>query len=367
MAYSKLMSIRPLFIVVLMLSACDKTPDETATVQIEKARPAKIVSVASTGVNLLRTYPGTLEASKRAELAFRVGGQLIELPAQAGLRVKQGDLLARLDEAEYRNTLGERQARYDLAKIQYDQLKKLLKKNLSSQLQFDQAAAELKSAKSALDQAHDNLRYTQLLAPFDGIVARVDVENHQAIQAKVPVIQLQDDERLDIHFSVPESIVSQLKRIDDPAVIEGICAITHFSTRPGKTYRACHKEHESVQDTLTRNYSVVFSLEKITDFAALPGMTASIELDFSAFRSGDVDSWLLVPVEAVFEQDGKKWVWRVDADMRAQRIPVEVGRFEGGMLEITNGLAVEHKIIAAGVSYIREGMLVKPMVKERGL
>ena len=96
-------------------------------------------------------------------------------------------------------------------------------------------------------------------------------------------------------------------------------------------------------------------------------MTASIELDLSAFLPDDSANGLLVPVEAVFGEQGTKWVWRVDAEMRAARTPVEVGRFEGKMLEITDGLSAENRIIAAGVSFIREGMLVKPLVKERGL
>ena len=350
-----------------LLSACGEAETEAVDAPKDSARPAKIVSVASVGVSLLRTYPGTLEASKQAELAFRVGGQLSELPAQAGLRVKKGDLLARLDNAEYRNTVEERQARFDLAKTEFEQASKLLQKKLTSQLQYDQTQAELKSARAALELARDNLRYTRLLAPFDGIVARVDVENFQAIQAKSPIIQLQDDERLDIRFSVPESLISQMKRIDDPAVIHGICAITHFSAQPRKSYRACHKEHESVPDPLTRNYNVVFSLEKITDFSALPGMTASIELDLSAFLPEDTAKGLLVPIEAVFEKDGKKWVWQVDAEMRAKRTQVETGRFEGGMLEITGPLTASDRVIAAGVDYVREGMLVKPLVKERGL
>ncbi len=365
---SRTILISSLLVATLILSACDKAATSLAEVPIENSRPAKIVPVISAGVSLLRTYPGTIEASKRAELAFRVGGQLSELPAQAGLRVKQGDhLLARLDEAEYRNTFEERQARFDLAKIQHDQASKLLQKKLSSQLKSDQAAAELKSARAALEQARDNLQYTRLAAPFDGIVARVDVENYQAIQAKAPVIQLQDDTQLDIRFSVPESLISQMKRVDDPAIIQSICAITRFAAQSKRPYRACYKEHESLPDPLTRNYSAVFSLEKITDFAALPGMTASIELDLSAFLPDDSANGLLVPVEAVFGEQGTKWVWRVDAEMRAARTPVEVGRFEGKMLEITDGLSAENRIIAAGVSFIREGMLVKPLVKERGL
>lgn len=281
-----------------------------------------------------------------------------ELPAKAGLRVNKGDLLARLDDKDFQNTFEERQARFELATIQHDQATKLLEKNLSSQLQYEQAASELKSARAAFDQARDNLQYTRLLAPFDGIVARVDVENYQAVQAQAPILQLQDDQRLDIRFSVPESLISQIKLIVDPEVIRGVCGIASFATHPNRSYPTCYKEHESVPDPLTRNYSAVFSVEKITDFAALPGMTVSVELDLSVFLSEDAATGLLVPVEAVFEHKGEKWVWGVDAEMRAQQIPVEVGRFEGDALEIVDGLTAESRIIAAGVNYICESMLV---------
>ena len=354
-------------IAVVGVSACDKNGTETVEGQTERARPAKIVPVMSDGISVLRSFPGTLEATKKADLAFRVGGQLAELPAQAGLEVRKGDLLARLDESDYQNTLEERQARFDLAKIQHDQAKKLLEKKLASQLQYDQSAADLKSARAALEQARDNLRYTRLVAPFDGIVARVDVENFQAVQAKTPIIELQADEQLDIRFSVPESLISQLKLVEDPDIISGICGKVRFTSHPNRYFRACHKEHESVPDPLTRNYSAVFTLDRITEFAILPGMSASIEINVSALLPDDIKNELLVPVEAVFEQDGKKWVWRVDAEMRTQRVQVEVGRFQQDMIEITSGLSRDTKVVAAGVSYVREGMLVRPIVKERGL
>lgn len=364
---SRIVATALLLNAALFLSACDKTEHETANTPVETARPAKIVSVISTRVNALRTYPGTLEATQKAELAFRVGGQLTARPAQPGLRVKKGDLLARLDEAVYRNTLKERKARYELAKIQHDQAHKLVKQKLSSRLQYDQAIAEMKSAKAALDQARDNLEYTHLLAPFDGIVGRVNVENFQTIQAKEPVIQLQDDHRLDIHFSIPETLIAQLKKIENAEIVEGFCGIVRFSTHPEKCYRACYKEHESVPDSLTRSYSTVFSLNPIIDFAVLPGMTATIELDFSRFMPDAQAKWLLVPLESVFEKTGKTWVWRLDSTMHAVQTPVEVGSLEGKMLEITKGLSLNDKVIAAGVSYVREGMLLKPLIKERGL
>jgi multidrug efflux pump subunit AcrA (membrane-fusion protein) len=253
-------------------------------------------------------FPGRLRRPKRQN--WHSG-----LVAQAGLAVKEGDLLARLDESDFQNTLKERQARYDLAKVKHDQISKLKEKEFTSQLQLDQTASELKSARAALKQARDNLRYTSLVAPFDGVVARVDIDNFQAVQAKTPIIQLQADDRLDIRFSVPESLISQLKLIEDPAMIEGVCGIVRFSD----------------------------------------------------FLPDDVKDALLVPVEAVFEKEGAKRVWRIDPDMRAQLVSVEVGRISKGLIEITNGLNLDDRVAAAGVSYIHEGMLLRPVVKERGL
>lgn len=356
------------FLGALLLGGCTD-PDSAGQQSTEEiARPAKIVPVHHGGIDAIRTYPGTLEAMKKADLAFRVQGQLIELPVKPGLRVKKGDLLARLDDAVYRNVLAEREAQFALAQIRYDQTQKLHRKEIASQLELDQSRAELEVARALLAAARDKVAYTRLTAPFDGMVARVDPENYQTIKAQVPVIQVQDNDQLEVHFSVPESLVSQLIKVVDPRVLESYCGSVHFASRPGETFRACHKEFESVPDPLTRNYPVVFSLEPLNGFSVLPGMTVSIELDFSQFLSAEARSGLLIPVEAVFEDEGKTWVWQVDGDMRARRTAVAAGRFDdGGRMQIEDGLSPGDLVIAAGVSYVREGMLVKPFVKERGL
>ena len=352
---------------VFFLSGCSNKQNDSEENQVPVARPAKIVPLTQNGTALIRTYPGTLEASQKADLAFRVAGQLIELPAHAGLQVKAGDLLAKLDPTDYQNTANERQARFDLAKTQLEQANKLLKKNLSSQLNYDQANAELKAARAALQQAQDNLRYTALKAPFDGIVARVNIENFQPVQAQVPIIEFRQDHALDIRFSVPESLLSQLRRVEDPDILANFCGEVVFSTHQGKIYRACYREHETEPDLLTRNYSGLFRLDPIDDFVALPGMSATIKLNFSNFLAQRTKQSIFAPVEAVFSEEGKQWVWLVKADMTATRQVVSVGRIEGDRIEITSELDPKSSVIAAGVSYVREGMLVKPMIKQRGL
>jgi len=367
MRVNVVMSSALLLMSAFSLSGCGNGAEPDAGNARESIRPAKIVTVQPSGINVIRTYPGILDASKKSELAFRVGGELVELPAQSGMVVRKGDMVARLDDSEYKNILDEREARYELAKIQYEQASKLVKQKLGSQLQLDQAQAERKSAKAAMEVARDNLGYTKLLAPFDGVIAQVSVENYQAIEHKTPIIQLQQDDILDVDISIPESMIKQLIRPGDPEIIKAFCGEVRFTNHPGKSYKACYKEHESIPDALTRNYALVFSLQPITDFAALPGMTVSMTLDFSPFAVDSEIEGVLVPIEAVFEQDGKEWVWVVSEDMRAQLTEVSTTEFVGEMIAVSKGLNPGQPIIAAGVSYVLEGMPVRPVVKERGL
>ena len=120
---------------VFIVSGCGKTDSEDKTTQTEAPRPAYIVNVEQDGVAIRRVFPGTIEASNKVELAFRVGGQISQVHVQAGQLVKKDELVAQLDEAPYRNTFNERTARYELAKTQYDKVKKLLDQKLISRTQ----------------------------------------------------------------------------------------------------------------------------------------------------------------------------------------------------------------------------------------
>ena len=356
-----------LLIVGLSLNACDKGSDTDLVDTQKAARPAKLLTVQASGIHTIRSYPGILDASKKTELAFRVGGQLVELPGQPGMQVKKGEIIARLDDSKYKNILDEKEAKYELAKIQNNQARKLVNQKVGSQLMFDLARAELKMAKSAMEVARDNLNYTRLLAPYDGVIAQVSVENHQAIQPQIPIIHFQNEESLDVYISVPESMITQLISPYDPKNIHDFCGHVQFANHPDKRFKACYKKHESIPDPLTRNYLAVFTLLQITDFVALPGMTVTMTLDFSPFINKSMNNSILVPVEAVFDQNGKQWVWVVNNKMKAKQTEVKTNHLIENSVIITKGLSSGQVIITAGVSYIREDMLVRPVIKERGL
>jgi len=360
-------TLLPVLALLPALVGCNNNTTTELTPSAPAVRPAKILPVVQTDLSPERVFPAVLEAPQESDLAFRVGGQLIELPAHAGLRVKAGDTLARLDATDYEVAVAEQAARFNLAKSQLNQNSQLLKQNLSSKSSYSKANAEFKLAQAALQQAQNRLVRTVLKAPFDGVVSRVNTENHQSIKAHVPIIEFKKLPAGDIRFSVPESLLAKLRRIEEPALLKGICGEVSFTAHPEKTYQACYKEHEVEPDSVTRNFSVLFELVSAVEFMTLPGMTASIKLDAASLQPSFKTHKLFVTVESVFNERDAQWVWLVNEDASISRTKVTVGAIDGNRIEIKNGLKPGQRVVSAGVSHLREGMRVKPMIKQRGL
>jgi len=167
-------------------------------------QPVKLYTVNGDGAGQLRHYPGRVVATEGSQLAFRVSGQLVKLPVRAGEQVKKGQLLAALDPADFNNQLADRQAQYDLAESQYQRGISLRERGVISEAQFDELQARRRQARAALSQARDNVEYTRIKAPYEGTVARTEVENYQFVQAKEPILYLQGDDNIDIEFAVSE-------------------------------------------------------------------------------------------------------------------------------------------------------------------
>ncbi len=358
-----ILKISILILTGFVLAGCDKSASSTQEV-VELIRPTRIAIAESAAVNMKRVFPATIEASRHSALAFRVSGQLRELPVIAGTAVKKGDVLARLDQADFNNALADRRARYDLARIQFTQIESLLQKKYASQTKLDEARANLKAAAAALATATDNLSYTTLLAPFDGVIGRVDIENFQSVQAQVPVIELQDTHEIDINFSVPEGLLTQL----DPKVdAKSACAEVRFESQSEQSFTACYKKHDSVPDAVTRTYRVVFSMVKPETFRILPGMSASIELDLTGVLLGEPSGTAVsVPLSAVFEKESQTFVWRLNTQMRTELVQVSTLRIIGETILI-NGISSGDRIVTAGVAYIQPDQKVRAIEKERGL
>ena len=352
----------------VLLTACSK-PEPPPLPEV--ARPAKLFTVVGPNEMMMRSFPGEVQASDEANMAFRVSGKLVEFPANRGILVKQGDLLARLDPSDYQATVNQAQAQYDLAVAQFKRASELVDRQLVSRAEYDQREALMKVRKSNLDQAQNNLDYTRLIAPFDGVVARRMAENFENVTTGQVVLILQTKQMIDVIVDIPESIVARIERVTsqrDPKPVQ-----VRFGSNSDHTYTAEYKEHETNADPATLTFKVTFSLPAPEDLNVLPGMSATVIADLSGLFSEDT-AVTLVPIEAVFSAEDEpldadlRQVWVVDPDsMRTSRRDVKVGQLTGQNIAILEGLESGELIVAAGVNAVQEGMWIRPMERERGL
>ncbi|WP_420546690.1 efflux RND transporter periplasmic adaptor subunit [Curvivirga sp.] len=347
--------------VALLVAACQE--EEVKDTQVEDlGRPAKIALAQQSLHSSIQVFPGVTAAARSSTLAFRVEGQITDLPAIAGKFFNKGDLIARLDDAPYQNVVADRKATYELARLDLDRQQALFDRKHIAESRLDEARSTYEARKASLKAAQDDLSYTRLVAPFDGIVSVVEVDNFNNVQAKEAIVQFHGAKAIDVVFDIPESLFVKLPSED----AENGHVTLVFDSIPDRVFDAYYKEHETSPDAATRAFEVTVSMPLPEDVSILPGMTVSVSLDLSKYIANDAEG-VLVPLEAVFEQEGQTWVWTLDSESRAVRRMVSSSKIEGEYVRIVDGLQDGDPVIAVGVDHVAEGQKIRPMTKERGI
>lgn len=350
----------------LMMAGCQK--EEKTGPAPEVIRPVKLTQIGDQSVSV-RYFPAELKASEETDLAFRVSGELKSLPVVEGQIVSKGDLLAALDEDDLKLSVKQKRAAYDLAQLQQRRIREMVRQKAATQSQLDEVNTSLKQARTALEQAENQLEYSQIFAPFDGVIAKVYVDNYEFVGATAPVMKLENATHIDVSFQIPEDLVIRIQR-GDSAYQPDI----QISSVPDRNFKATYKEHSTNPDPSTRGYDVILTMRRPdeNDITLLPGMTAEVQININELL-GDKSYWL-VPVEAVFVAENQsvdnpqKQVWVYDPDTRKlKKRQVTVGELDGDKIQITSGLSAGEQVVIAGVQALREGLEVRPWVKERGL
>ncbi|MDX1390887.1 MAG: efflux RND transporter periplasmic adaptor subunit [Rheinheimera sp.] len=361
--HSRLLPVVVLSLITL-LSACEPAPQPEAA---DTIRPVKLFTVNSGGVGLIRQFPAVVEPSENVRLTFRVSGKLTQVLVRPGQTVTEGQLLAKLDETDFALIVEQAAARFELARTQFERAEQLLSQKLVSQSVFDEAKAQYQVAAADLKTSQAALSYTELHAPFAGIISRQLVENHENIAAQQPILELQLRDNVDIVIQVPEDVISNVRKDLDyqPEVV--------FDSHPQYRYRAKVKEWDARPDAATNSYKVVFTMPTPQEFNLLSGMTANViaEMDKISRFEQHVS---YIPPSAIFSppqqsvHSQQKFVWVYDAKtQQVSRRLVSVGELTSAGLAVTDGLSAGEQIVSAGVQQLTEGQQVRPWQRERGL
>ena len=173
-------------------------------------RPVRVVQVKSLET-IDRQYTGVAEATEFSVLAFKVSGTLTELNVEEGQKIKQGHLIARINPYDYQQQYNTAASNYNAAKSIYERNERLLKADATATQNVEIAQADYIRAGSAVDIARSTLDYTRLLAPFDGIVVKKYVANHEEVMVGQSIVKLVNPDNIEISFVLPETNIELLK------------------------------------------------------------------------------------------------------------------------------------------------------------
>ncbi|WP_289021942.1 efflux RND transporter periplasmic adaptor subunit [Desulfobacter postgatei] len=243
----------------------------------------------------------------------------------------------------------------DTAKAQLDIAGQNLAKGKKGARQEDVDAQKYKirGLESKLKAAIDALDDTYLKAPFDGVVARRYVENHQEIRAKEPVVSFQDISSIEVLVDVPEIQAAKIQEGAFPDME------ARFAAAPDRRFPLTLKEFSTEADPGTQTYQAVLVMPHPKNINILPGMTATVTASPGYSRKKDIR--IVIPASAVTRDTGKKpYAWILDkSKMTVVRTDVQIGELSGSDgIEILKGLNPGDQVVVAGVTKLRAGMKV---------
>lgn len=349
---------------ILIGAGCSKEPPPK-----ELVRPLFAVQVGSDDDRTGRSFPGRAKANQEVDLSFRVAGPLIELPNDiVGRNYRQGEVIARIDPRDYEVKIQDVEGRLERAQSSAKRTRGEYERELSifkqdpgatsktavdrKRDQRDAAAAEVKSLGASLQAARDDLEYTYLKAPFDGVVTSRYVENFQDVRAKQRVVRLLDASQIQMVVDIPETLISRLPQVEDIQVV--------FDAFPDRRIPAEVYEIGTEASLTTRTYPVTLIMNQPDDIEILAGM-AGRAFGRQKSLAGD-GGQLVVPLAAVFTPDDERssYVWVVDKEAGVvSRRAVTTGELANTGITITQGVADGEWVATAGVHSLVEGQKVR--------
>jgi membrane fusion protein (multidrug efflux system) len=346
MRYS-LLAIPLLVAASLLTAGCESSdasqkPDASKTA--ESAIPVETVQPARK--ELLATYSGTatLEAEADAEVIAKVQGEIQRLLVEEGDRVTAGQLLATLDGRQLR--LEAAQAAAELAKLErdYNRQVELNQKGLVAAGTFESLRYDLQSLRARHDLAALQLSYTEIRAPFAGVVATRSIKLGQTVQPNSVLFRITDPSPLEAHVFIPERELKRLK--------PGQTASVQVDAVPGKTFLAKVTLVSPTIDTRTATFKTTVEIDDAGGDLR-PGMFARVGIVFERKQQA-----LQIPRVALVETDGERSVFVVQGGVARQK-NVSTGLSDAGNVEIVQGLTGDEQIVVVGQSGLKDGNKVR--------
>ncbi|GAB2850910.1 nodulation protein NolF [Pseudoduganella ginsengisoli] len=319
-----------------------------------------VAAIDARALSVSLPLSGSLAPVAQATIKAKVSGEVRETTVREGMAVTAGQVLARLDQADWQArasqqqaAVEEAQARLAMANRNHANSQALLKQNFISQTQFDTTAnavelarAAVKAAQAQLDLARIALNDSVIRAPFSGMVSKRHVQAGEKVAPDMPVFTIVNLSELTLEAQVPASDIPRVKVGQEVAF-----TVDGFRQREftGKVARI-----NPAAEAGSRAMLVYISVAN-HDGALLGGMFAK-----GGIVTARSPVMPLVPLSAVREEQGKQVVYKIDkGNVVAQPIKLGLRNEDQGYAEVTEGLTAGTQVIVAKLEGVKPGVKVK--------
>jgi membrane fusion protein, multidrug efflux system len=308
------------------------------------APPPPVVEVITVVPETVRdtiVLVGQLESEASVELRPEIDGMVESIDFTEGQSVKKGDVLFSLRDAEQRAHVRESVARAKLAEEIFRRVSLLAQKEVSARVEFDKAQAELEVARAEVELREVELAKTKVRAPFEGVVGARMVSPGERVRRSTKLVRVDAVDRLQLVFAVPE--------IGVPFVRTGMPV--KISVKPFPEIRFDGEVFfvSPTLDASTRRLTLKAWVPN-PNRKLQPGLFANLEVQLA-----ERENAMVVPDAALMVDQAGSFVWRIGADGKASRAPIEIGLRKAARVEIASGIEAGDRIVSAGTQKVTEG------------
>lgn len=356
----------------LPLTGCKQSSEET-----EKAQSLPVLTVSEQPVELTETFSASIRGRQDVDIIPQVSGRITRLCVKEGERVRRGQVLAIIDQVPYQASLrtaianvSAAKARVETARIELNGKQSLFDENVISDYELSVARNQLAVAQAEMDQAkaheadaRNNLSYTEIKSPSDGVVGTLPYRIGAFVSPTIeqPFTVVSDNSEMYAYFSISENklrqVVARYGSVD--RIISEMPAVK-LQLNDGSVYY-----HEGMIETIS---GVVNSTTGAVQIKALfPNIDGTL-------MSGTIGNVLIhgldslaivIPITATVELQDKIIAYRLK-NGKAEAAYLTVDRLnDGNNYVVRDGLAVGDTIISEGVGLVKEGMSVNPKTEKK--
>ncbi len=310
----------------------------------KKEAPPVPVEVAEAGLRGISSYyvtTATLEPEKKVDILAKIAGEVTVVIVEEGAHVKKGDVLCRLDDKELKVALEEVRINRDMRRHEKERFESMHARDLISDKEFGDMKYQYELAENQYQSALLRYRYTQIRAPFDGVVTERLVDPGENVTIGTRLYVVSDIDPLRITMYLPEAEIK--------AITPGQTVHINPDVSPDLDFQGRIVRIAPEVDQRTGTIKVTAE----THGGGIPGSFVRIRI-----VTDTRPSTLTMPRRGVVADSGERFVFVAEADT-VRRVLVTIGYEDEEFAEILSGIAEGDTVVTAGVGGIRTGTRVK--------